>query len=368
MTTTDRMLIEVFPPGEFLRDELDARGWLQADFAAVVGKDAKTISEILSGKRSVTPEMAILIGEALGTGAAVWLNLENDYQLHKAAANKPVENIVSRKAKIYGECPVREMTKRGWISETKDIEILEDELSKFYSRSEFPYAARRTEDATKEPLQKAWLYRAYNIAQNLPVSHYSETNLKQAFAELKSLLAEPREMNQISRILSEAGVRFLILEQLPSSKIDGACFWLDKQNPVVVLSTRYDRIDNFWFTLIHELQHVKHRHGQDHAMLDVDIMERDSDLSDEERLANEGAEEFLVSREALDNFVARVSPLFSATRITGFARRIGVHPGIVVGQLHHEEAFHPSHHRKALVKIRSIVTSTTPHDGWGTIA
>ena len=103
-------------------------------------------------------------------------------------------------------------------------------------------------------------------------------------------------------------------------------------------------------------------------MLDEDITNDTPGLSIEERLADEGASEFLVPREEIENFIARVTPLFSATRILGFARRIGVHPGIVVGQLQHIGAIDFSQHRRMLVKVRSIVTSTSPHDGWGMVA
>ena len=368
METANRILVEVFPPGELLREEIEARGWLQADFAAVLGKDAKTVSDIISGKRSITPDMAILIGEALGTGAAVWLNLESEYQLHKAVAKRPRENEVSRRAEIYEKYPIREMVKRGWLTASEDVEKLQEELGQFISRPEFPYAARQTEDESKESLRIAWLYRAYNIARKLPASPYSEVKLARALNKLKSILQEPSEILQIPHILGEAGIRFLLLEQLPTSKIDGVCFWLDDGNPVVALSTRLDRIDNFWFTLIHELQHVKHRHGKVDAMLDEDITNDTPGLSIEERLADEGASEFLVPREEIENFIARVTPLFSATRILGFARRIGVHPGIVVGQLQHIGAIDFSQHRRMLVKVRSIVTSTSPHDGWGMVA
>ncbi len=368
MATADHRLVEVFPPGEFLREEIEARGWLQADFAAVVGKDAKTVSDIISGKRSITPDMAILIGEALGTGAAVWLNLENDYRLHKAVLARPSEGAVSRKAKLYEKYPIREMAKRGWLTALKDVDKLEAELGQVISLPEFPYAARQTKDESKESLRIAWLNRAFNIAKKLPADPYSEIKLERALNDLKSILSEPSEILQIPRILGKAGIRFLLLEQLPTSKIDGVCFWLDNNNPVVALSTRLDRIDSFWFTLIHELQHVKHRHGQDSAMLDEDIVESSGGLSDEERLADEGAAEFLVPREEIENFVARIAPLFSATRIKGFAQQIGVHPGIVVGQLQHMGAIQFSQHRQMLVKVRSIVTSTSPHDGWGMVA
>jgi len=75
-------------------------------------------------------------------------------------------------------------------------------------------------------------------------------------------------------------VRFLVLEPLPQTRIDGACFWLDEYSPVVVVSVRYDRIDGFWHTLMHELEHMKNRHGlTDYRPLDTDLV--GSRLSDQ---------------------------------------------------------------------------------------
>ena len=72
----ERIPAEVFPPGEFLRDELDARGWNQTDFAEIIGKRPGVVNEIIAGKRAVTPETAKLLAAALGTSAQFWINLE----------------------------------------------------------------------------------------------------------------------------------------------------------------------------------------------------------------------------------------------------------------------------------------------------
>ncbi|MFX8692489.1 hypothetical protein ABTM44_18400, partial [Acinetobacter baumannii] len=71
----------------------------------------------------------------------------------------------------------------------------------------------------------------------------------------------PEETRNVPRLLQEAGVRFVIVEGLPGSKIDGVCFWLDDKSPVIGMSLRFDRIDNFWFVLRHECAHVLHGHG-----------------------------------------------------------------------------------------------------------
>ncbi len=73
---------EVFPPGDYLREELEARGWTQSDFAKILGRPLQTVNEIINGRKRITVESAKEIGLALGTGPEVWLNLENAYRLH----------------------------------------------------------------------------------------------------------------------------------------------------------------------------------------------------------------------------------------------------------------------------------------------
>ena len=83
-TTTDEITdqpAEVFPPGEFIRDELEERCWTQSDLAKIMGRSQPAINEIISGKRSITPETAIALGSAFGTSAELWLNLESAFRL-----------------------------------------------------------------------------------------------------------------------------------------------------------------------------------------------------------------------------------------------------------------------------------------------
>jgi HTH-type transcriptional regulator/antitoxin HigA len=71
---------EVFPPGEFLRDELEARSWSQTEFAEIIGRPVRLINEIIAGKRAITPETATQFGASLGTSAELWMNLESQYR------------------------------------------------------------------------------------------------------------------------------------------------------------------------------------------------------------------------------------------------------------------------------------------------
>ena len=87
---------EAFPPGEFLRDELKARGWTQSQFATIIGRPLQVISEIINGRKRITERTALQIAAALGTSARVWLNLENNYRLWKA---KDPDPAIIRRAK-----------------------------------------------------------------------------------------------------------------------------------------------------------------------------------------------------------------------------------------------------------------------------
>lgn len=80
---------EVFHPGEFLREELAARGISQRAFAKAIGRPLQVVNEIVNGKKSVTAETAKLIGVAFGTGPEVWLNLQTAHDLFHAADPDP---------------------------------------------------------------------------------------------------------------------------------------------------------------------------------------------------------------------------------------------------------------------------------------
>ena len=364
-----RIPAEIFPPGEFLRDELEARGWTQVEFAEIIGKDTRLISEVIGGKRSVTPETAIALGEALGTGPEFWMNLESQYQLSKV---RPAQDSIARKARLHGKFPVREMVKRGWVEANKNIDILELQVFNFFGISSidqspsFLHVAKKTSYIDAPMQQIAWLCRARNVALSAPSDKFSELKLQQAILELKNELEFVDGARNAASILAKAGIKFVIVESLPGCKIDGACFWLDKNSPVVALSLRFDRVDNFWHSLFHELDHVKHKEGMAQPIIDVDIYSSDgSEMPAIEIRANETAAELLIPKKELDGFIARVNPMFSDEQIVGFSKRIHVHPGIVVGQLQNRKLIPYSFHRKYLEKIREFVTRSAITDGFG---
>lgn len=366
----NRAPAEVFSPGEFIRDELEARGWTQGDLAQIMGRPVQVVNEIVAGKKQITPDTAVGLAKAFGDDDALyWMNLENMYRL---AQTKPADDAVGRRAKLYSLFPVRELTKRKWIEPSDNPDVLEHRVCGFYGikslgeKPQLAWAAKAVDDEHSRPLQLAWLYRSYNLAKAAPATAYSEAKLRAALPKLRALLVAPEEIRQVPKILADAGVRFVVVEFLPNSKIDGAAFWIDGA-PVIAMSIRYDRLNNFWFVLRHEIEHVLNEDGQ---VLDVELTEsvqRKDAVSAEETRANNAAAEFLVPRSELDSFITRVRPLYSEQRILLFAKRIGVHPGLVVGQLQFRDEVPYTHFHKYLVKVREIITQTALTDGWKTV-
>lgn len=367
----DRRPAEVFPPGEFLREELDARGWTQTDFAEILGRPVRLVNEIISGKRGISPETAKGLGDALGTSPRFWLNLEAAYQLSRVAGD---DDTVARRARLYERAPIKEMTRRHWIESSENVAVLEARVLDFLGVANldeelaWAHAARKsTLYTTVTPAQEAWLCRARRLASAVSVSTFSPKNLTELVPSLRNLLHSVEELRLVPSLLADAGVRFLVLEHLPSTRIDGVCFWLDQKSPVIALSLRYDRIDYFWHTFTHELGHSVNSDGLTKAALDTDFdpqAEADEKPESEKR-ADAFAVRTLVPQDALDDFILRVRPLYSAIRIQGFANRIGVHPGIVVGQLQHRGEITYAQHRRMLSPVRQTITQVTLTDGWG---
>lgn len=368
----DRRPAEVFHPGEHLLDELNARGWTQTEFAEIVGRPVRTVNEIVNGRRGITPETARGFAAALGTSPEFWLNLDSAYLLWKAREDvSPIE----RRARMRAQYPVRDMALRKWIRSSEDVQVVESQLLRFFEvptlqakpKHAFTAAPRRSAPEREElsPIQKAWLYRVKHIGDAMQVPRYSAKRLGTAVQRLEAYREAPEEIRNIPKVLAECGVRLVIVEPLPSSKIDGVCIWVGA-SPVIGLSLRFDRIDNFWFVLRHEIEHVLNGDGKDLAILDSEVVEdsRREDLSPREQAANNAAAEFCVPQKELDSFMLRKGPLFSRKQVLAFAKTLRLHPGLVAGQLRRRldrwDLF-----GEMLVPIRSTITPVAMTDGYG---
>jgi HTH-type transcriptional regulator/antitoxin HigA len=367
-------------PGQLIKALLKDRGWTQRVLALVLNLEQSAVARIVQDKRAVDAERALSLSEVFDVPAETFLELQKTYDLAKARITARPDPERAMRARLFADLPVAEMITRGWLDadDIRDVSKVEGALAKFFGVKTpgeieiMPHAAKRTNVAAEvTPVQVAWLRRVRQIASEMIVPSYSTDALQRAVVQLKTLLSAPEEARKVPRILAECGVRFVLVESLTSAKIDGACLWLNDVSPVIGMSVRYDRIDNFWFVLRHEIEHVLRGHGRGAIALDAEL-EREKagtgpEVSEEERVANQAASDFCVPAEQLERFVARKAPVFFERDILGFANTLNIHPGLVAGQLQHQIGRY-DRFRSHLVKIRSAVAPSAVVDGWGDIA
>lgn len=370
-------------PGQLITALLEQRNWTGRMLAVVMGVDETGLNKIIAAKRGIDAKTALILEEIFGIEAENFLKLQKSYDLAVARIESRPDPKRQTRAQIYGELPVSAMIKRGWLNadNIKDTENVENSLCRFFGVNRIddveilPHAAKKTEvSIPASPAQIAWIYRVKTLAEDMMVASYSTSSVKTAIKKIQALLNAPEELRNVPRILAESGIRFVIVEALPSSKIDGVCFWLNDSSPVIGMTLRFDRIDNFCFVLRHELEHVLNRDGLTTMMLDVDIHNVDNqyqaiEIENQERIANEAAAEFCVPKKMMDAFISRKAPIFAERDIIGLSRMINVHPGLIAGQIHHRmgDGYY-NKFRQHLVPIREIVTPSAITDGWGDIA
>jgi HTH-type transcriptional regulator / antitoxin HigA len=347
------------PPGRRLKDEIEKRLWTQEDVAKIIGRPSQVLSEIISGKKQITPTTALELGDAFGTSPEFWSKLESDYQLSLARKDHGA-NDITRRSFLFDLLPIRELIKRKWlgIKDLQDLDQLERQICAFagvHSVDEMPKLAanfKGSSSTTRTPEvrgQNAWLLRVRNLASRQEVGTFSFEKLDEVIQQLLVLSKTPNDVAKIPKLLKQAGIRFVVVPHLSKTYLDGAAFHLG-DSPVVAVTMRYDRIDNFWFVLMHELCHIRCKHPD--VYFDEVIRKGDRPSKGAiEQEADDCARTFLINPEIYQEFVEETFMDLDEEKIHIFAKNINRHPGIVVGRLHWDEALHFSEGRHLLEKV-----------------
>lgn len=330
---------EVFPPGEYLRDELDERGWTVTEFAGIIDRPLQAVSEILNGKKAITAETACSFSEALGTTPELWLNLQSAYRLYRlrSAATQDHPSPVARRARLREVIPLAEVRTRGWIPETDDLDVTEAavcellEINALNDDPEFVLAAKRSNSADSISIeQSAWLGHVRRVAEPQTVADFAVDALEDLAQRLPRLLKDgPQGFPSLPTQFADSGVCLVFAEGLRGGKLDGAVTFLSDGRPVIGLTTRGDRFDSTIFTLLHECAHLTLGHitSQSGTILDDDLTEPQDDP--DEIAANDQARQWLFP----SGFEIEST---SVPAILEAASRYEVHPSVVVGRVQYE--------------------------------
>ncbi len=373
----NQTIAKAFPPGDFIKEELEAREWTQQSLAEIIGRQTSVVSAVVNGKRAISLDIATELSSAFGTSVDYWMNLEKSYQQFVRSRS---DDSISRRARLFQLAPVKEMIKRNWIEPSNDWSVIEQEVCVFLEipsldeePKAFAHAAKKSspeEPAT--PAQAAWLRRAKKLARGVQAAGFSEESFADAIRNIRRLMENPEDVRHVPNVLAAAGIRFLIVENIAHAKMDGACFWLNNKAPVIAMGVRYDRIDNFWYGLTHEMGHVSNRDGVNgDPVWDANLFGEDAIpfplKSEMEKQADLFAQQVLIDQTAMENWITRIGPLYSKAKIIAFARMNHVHPAIVLGQLQHRGEVDWSHSREMLVKVRDLITPVALTDGFGNV-
>jgi HTH-type transcriptional regulator/antitoxin HigA len=326
------------PVGELLGDELAARNWSQADFAAVLARPTQFVSEIVSGKKEITRESAAQIGAALGQTAEYWLKLQDQYLLAEQAKNKATQGKledVRRRALLNGKAPIQLLQKRKFLRSTNldDLEAEVMELFELRSLKEdppFAVAAKRGNDGEEiSILQRAWVACVRKKARQMPPEvDYSAEGLRSLANVLPQQLQTPDNFADLPAQFAEIGVRLVYVEMLPGGKIDGCAMFVDGY-PVIGLSGRGKRLDKVLFTLLHEIAHLLLKHVDAECIIAEDLDQNDRECDREENANREAG------RWVFPNGFPEIRERINAPWVAQIADELGVARIVVIGQLQH---------------------------------
>tara|TARA_R110002072_G_scaffold123127_1_gene258320 strand:+ start:1382 stop:2611 length:1230 start_codon:yes stop_codon:yes gene_type:complete len=324
-------------PVEAIKFRMQQLGMSQSDLAPIFGSRAKT-SEILNGKRDLTLKMIRALHEHLGIPAEVLIR--DGGGLPKAPSGIDLDHF-----------PIVEMAKRGWIKKTADVkdraeEIVRELIACAGGPNALPQAlfrqgggARANAKSDVHALQ-AWCLHILCVARRSGLAGiYKTGTIDRAFMREIARLSTFDEGPKLAQEkLGKHGIALVVAAHLPKTYLDGAAMWTVDKVPVVGMTIRYDRLDNFWFCLLHELAHIGRHFPDGNGGIfidDLQLRERNHERDDErEREADEWAQEALIPSELWDEHPARFSP--SVQNVLSLARKADVHPAIVAGRIRHE--------------------------------
>jgi len=323
-----------FPdPVEAILFRMDQMGLGQRDLIPFIGSRAR-VSEVLSRKRPLTLTMLKALHVGLGIPAAALLKGEE-----QATAGDTADELV--------RFPVKVMVRRGWLkvarraSEADVLGTLRTYLAPFREASSpVRVLTRMTKNVrTDRPIERhalmAWAARAMELTrQHRPKGRYQTGCLTEdVLRRLVHLSVLDDGPLKAREYLSRYGITLVVVEHLPHTRLDGAVFFMTPDRPVIALTLRYDRIDYFWFTLLHEIGHLVRDFGED---VDGFFDDLDSSGSNDPREAGADAfaRDMLVPPAEWEESPLRSSP--NPGYVRDLAARLGIHPAIVAGRVRKE--------------------------------
>lgn len=333
----ERFPIPLPDPISAIEFRMEQQGLTQRDLIPYIGSRSK-VSEVLSGKRQITMRMARALNQHLGIPAEALL------QESGASFDDSLEGVE------WERFPLAEMARRGWIERRKPYKDFAEELVKGLMDSAggrrtaiqplFRRNAHRRENANTDwyALQ-AWCWRVMAVANDDPprTPYQARSVTPEFMAEVARLSPKRNGPLLAQSFLADHGISLVVARHLSKTHLDGATLWNEDDRPTIGMTLRYDRIDNFWYTLMHELAHVgRHEDVEEKDFFDDMSLRGAKNVADEgiEAEADEWAEEALIPKIMWDASSVQCNP--RPFNVIELAVEAGVHPAVVAGRVRYE--------------------------------
>ena len=171
-----------------------------------------------------------------------------------------------------------------------------------------------------------------------PSKSYQSGSVTPEFMAKVARLSPKRNGPRIAQsFLADHGISLVVLRHLPKTHLDGATLWLEDDRPIIGMTLRYDRLDNFWYTLMHELAHIGRHEGLEEEFFDDMTLRGAKNVADDcvEVQADQWAEEALIPGDMWEASAVCFSP--RPLDVIELATEVGVHPAVVAGRVRWEK-------------------------------
>ncbi|MDD7389650.1 MAG: HigA family addiction module antitoxin [Lachnospiraceae bacterium] len=335
-----------FHPGYYVKDYIDEMGITQEELAKRLQTSPKYVSDLVNGRINLTDEMVLRLSIVFGTSTKMWLNLNQKY------IEKKLE--IEKRKRIDEECGlVRKIDYKFWVElglvkATRNTAEKVEELQRYFKVSSLRVLCQRdflvqyrtgvSEITDLNVINaNAWVQTAINLGIQREVETFDKKKLLEAIPEIRGMtVQEPKVFYpRLKALLAGCGVALVLLPNLKNCGVNGAVKWLGKDKVVLALNDRRKYADTFWFALFHELGHVLQQRVKVLLVSEQNSggLETDDLIQRFEREADIFSQNTLIPKEEYDEFLKINQKGFTAEAINGFASRINILPGIVVGRL-----------------------------------
>lgn len=335
-------------PGETLLEVLEEEGMSQAELARRTGLSTKHISQIANGHVPISTDVAIRLERATGVAARLWNNLESRHQERLARIQE--DERLELELGLLDQLPIDAMTRLGILTRRAHPRRRLREVYEFFGVAnraalEATWGAimasfRRSRSHPSDPWAVAvWLRLGELQAADISCRPFDAHRFRATLRDARTLTQE-RDPSVWHPLLVElcagSGVAVVIVDEIGGARTHGAARWLAPDRALIQLSIRYRWSDIFWFSFFHEGKHILNQ-----AKRSIVLETKDGTGSQpaSEAAADRFAAQFLIPAEA----AAELASLRSLDEVAGFAERLGIHPGIVVGRLQHEGLWPRTH-------------------------